>query len=344
MGFWTLMGIFAATQQLATATVYKLPFDPKAVYVTQLLNFWTCGIGTPLYLWLVRRYPLIPWDRSKLPWIGLYAASMVFSFVLKYVVWIPIQNTFLGGHMTLSTSLTQDFFGVELDQFYFLVLLYAVENYRWARARELQASQLRAELSQAQLDALRSQLHPHFLFNTLNSIATLMRTDVEAAEEMLARLSDMLRLTLQAQTRQEVKLRDEIAALDLYLKIMAVRFGDRLSTKVLVEEPLYDERVPTFLLQPIVENVIRHGIDESLTMTHVDVIATADERTLTLRVVDDGKGLPVKEEVREGIGLRNTRRRLEEMYGEDGKISIEPRTSGGTEVVVQIPRRSIAWA
>jgi two-component system, LytTR family, sensor kinase len=339
---WTIFGLLAATQNIVSAAYQHMPIDWGFVYSTALVNYWTCGIGTPLYIWLVRRFPLLPFDRRKAPIILLYLAAMAFCFVLKYIVWIPIENIVLHGHMSFRYSLVTDAFGVGLDQFYFVILLYAVENYRIARERELLATQLRSQLSQAQLDVLRSQLHPHFLFNTLNSISALMHRDVRAADEMLARLSDMLRLTLDAQTTQEVRLKDELAALDLYLQIMAVRFGDRLSTQVLVEEPIYDDRVPSFLLQPLVENAVRHGINESTAMTHVQIVGTADEATLTLRILDDGRGLPDKE-MREGIGLRNTRRRLEQLYGEAGKLSIGNREGGGTEVVVQIPRRSLAW-
>jgi LytS/YehU family sensor histidine kinase len=125
---------------------------------------------------------------------------------------------------------------------------------------------------------------------------------------------------------------------------MAVRFGDRLTTKVLVDEPLFNDRVPSFLLQPLVENAVRHGISESNDKTNVQIVGTADDATLTLRVIDDGSGLPVARAIKEGIGLGNTRRRLEQLYGDAGKLVVGNRDGGGTEVVIQIPRRSAALA
>jgi sensor histidine kinase YesM len=343
-GFWTILGLLSAAQEVVTSTYTGQRVDLGFIYGSSLLNWWTCGIGTPIYVWLVRRYPLQNAGARIVPIAFLYLLVMAASIVLKYVVWVPIENALYHLNWNLQSALVPSFFGVGMDQVYFLILLYAVEYYRTARERQLAASQLEAQLTQAQLEVLRAQLHPHFLFNTLNSISALMHKDVNAADEMLSRLSDMLRITLEAQSGQEVRLKDELQALDLYLQIMAVRFGDRLTTKVLVDEPLFNDRVPSFLLQPLVENAVRHGISESNDKTNVQIVGTADDATLTLRVIDDGSGLPVARAIKEGIGLGNTRRRLEQLYGDAGKLVVGNRDGGGTEVVIQIPRRSTALA
>jgi LytS/YehU family sensor histidine kinase len=235
--------------------------------------------------------------------------------------------------------LVNDSFGVVLSQVIFVVLLIAIEWYRTARQAEVRASTLAAQLSSAQLDALRSQLDPHFLFNTLNSISALMHRDVHAADTMLSRLSDMLRMTLDSSSAQEVALRAELETTRLYLDIMDARFGDRLSWSFDVAGLLLDERVPSFLLQPLVENAVRHGVQESKQRTTIRVGAEATGDVLTLRVADDGRGLPPDAGLNEGIGLRNTRRRLAELYGAAARLEVTNRDGGGTEVIVTIPRR-----
>jgi signal transduction histidine kinase len=334
---WTALGLFAATQNVASTMYHRLPVDWWGIFGTQLLNWYTCGIGTPLYLWLVRRYPL---DHGRiLARLPLYVAVIILCIVAKYVVWVPLQNALFHSGWSFADALVPNVFGVATDQVYFLVLLYAIEFYRTARSRELLAAQLETQLSQARLAALRSQLQPHFLFNTLNSISALMRRDVDAADEMLARLSDMLRFTLAAEGGQEVSLRDEIAMLRLYLGIMQVRFRDRLETHVEVDEALLDERVPSFVLQPLVENTLRHGVGESSAMTTIRIVAEADGEMLAMRILDDGRGLPKNGSFREGIGLTNTRRRLDALYGEFGRLAVADRSGGGTEVTVWVPRR-----
>ena len=333
-----LLGLFSATQEAVASSYAGRSVNWLFVYGTSVLGWLTCGVGTPLYLWLIRRHPL---ERSNLATtIPLYLAVIGACVVLKFALWVPIENMLFHTKLTFAQSIVPNAFGVYVEQMYFVVLLYAVELYRAARKRELRSSQLEAELSQAQLQALRSQLNPHFLFNTLNSVSALMRSDVDAADEMLARLSDMLRLTLEADSGQEVRLQSELELIARYLEIMRVRFGERLSTHVDVKESLLDERVPSFLLQPLVENVVRHGIDESSSMTNIRITGSADEQTLMLRIADDGRGLPENGQIHEGIGLRNTRRRLERLYGSAGTLEVQNRNGGGTEVLIRIPRRS----
>ena len=334
-GVWTILGVFAATQNVASTIYVGERVDWIGTFGTQLLNWYTCGIGTPLYLWLVRRYPLV--GGRVLRRLPLYVVVVLACVVLKYVVWIPLQNALFHTHWTFASSIVPNVFGVATDQVYFVVLLYAIEFYRTARERRLAAARLEAELSQAQLDALRSQLQPHFLFNTLNAVSALMHQDVDAADEMLARLSDMLRITLSSDGAQETSLRDELVVLRLYLDIMKVRFRERLAAQVDVGENLLDERVPSFLLQPLVENTLRHGMNASSSTVTVEVAARADGPTLSLWVRDDGGGLPPGE-LQEGIGLRNTRRRLEGLYGDRARLDVAGRANGGTEVRVRIPR------
>ena len=334
---WTVLGLFSFAEWLASAssrTVHR-PWPP--VLGSTMLDYYTTGLATPVYVWLVRRFPIVA------PRIGrtvlLYVAVMAACVVLKWLVDVPLQNALFHRGWTFVFVLVNDSFGVVLSQVIFVVLLIAIEWYRTARQAEVRASTLAAQLSSAQLDALRSQLDPHFLFNTLNSISALMHRDVHAADTMLSRLSDMLRMTLDSSSAQEVALRAELETTRLYLDIMDARFGDRLSWSFDVAGLLLDERVPSFLLQPLVENAVRHGVQESKQRTTIRVGAEATGDVLTLRVADDGRGLPPDAGLNEGIGLRNTRRRLAELYGAAARLEVTNRDGGGTEVIVTIPRR-----
>lgn len=334
-GVWTLLGFFATTQSFVTSAFLHENVSFSHIFGTQMLNWYTCGVGTPLYVWLIDRVPLRrPWLAARL---ALYVAAIAACVVLKYIVWIPLQNAIFHSGWLFWPNLIQNVFAVALDQIYFLILLYAIEFYRSAREREVVASRLEAQLSQAQLQMLRSQLDPHFLFNTLNSISALMRTDVDAADAMLERLSAMLRTTLIREGPQEVRLREELALTNAYLDIMCVRFGDRLRTRVDVPEALLDEVVPSFMLQPLVENSVRHGLDESLNATVVQITARLDGDALVVCVSDDGCGLPLDSVPAEGIGLRNTRKRLERLYGDLGTLALANRSGGGTEVSIRVP-------
>ena len=334
---WTLLGLFSFADWLASASSRPVHRPWLPVFGSTMLDYYTTGLATPVYVWLVRRFPIVA------PRIGrtvlLYVAVMAACVVLKWIVDIPLQNALFHKNFTLLFVLVNDSFGVVLSQLIFVVLLIAIEWYRAARQAEVRASALAAQLSSAQLDALRSQLDPHFLFNTLNSISALMHRDVRAADTMLARLSDMLRMTLDSTSAQEVPLRAELETTRLYLDIMDARFGDRLSWRFEIGDALLDERVPSFLLQPLVENVVRHGIGESNRRTTIGVGAEAAGDVLTLRIADDGRGLPPDAALTEGIGLRNTRRRLEELYGASARLEVTSRDGGGTEVIVTIPRR-----
>ncbi|HWQ33599.1 MAG TPA: histidine kinase [Blastocatellia bacterium] len=215
---------------------------------------------------------------------------------------------------------------------------YAFEYYRRFREQQLQAAQLEAQLAQAQLEALKMQLHPHFLFNTLHAISALMEDDVRAARRMIARLSELLRLTLENAGRQEVPLSEELDALRRYLEIEQIRFQDRLKVRMQIDPALLEAAVPNLILQPIVENAIRHGIAPSSTAGLIEISAQRNADRLELQVRDDGPGLARKSgQFREGIGLANTRARLRQLYGETDRLEIASAEGGGVIVKITIP-------
>ena len=210
---------------------------------------------------------------------------------------------------------------------------------RW-RERELAAAQLEAQLSDARLQSLKTQLHPHFLFNSLHAVASLIRTgDNAAAIRMIAGLSDLLRRVLDADATPTSTLSDEAAFIERYFEIQRVRFGDRLTTSIALEPGVEDVRVPSLLLQPIVENAFRHGLADRIEAGSVSVRAARSNGFVDIVVEDNGAGLPGgwADKDAHGLGLRNTTARLEQQFGDRFDIRLAPRTGGGTAVTIRVP-------
>jgi LytS/YehU family sensor histidine kinase len=217
----------------------------------------------------------------------------------------------------------------------FLLVGNVIEFYRRYQAGALKSSQLETQLARAELQALKSQLQPHFLFNTLNSISALQLTNVEAAHRMTARLGDFLRLTLDASGVNEVPLRREIEFLQSYLEIERLRFEDRLLVRIDVEREVLDVPVPNLILQPVVENALRHGVGSRIGRGRIEVAARRLNGQLRIEIRDDGPGL--REPGREGIGIANTRSRLQQLYGNASNFTIFNAPEGGAAVVLEIP-------
>src|SRR5438094_89915 len=214
--------------------------------------------------------------------------------------------------------------------------------YQRSRERELQASALATELVRTRLEVLRMQLNPHFLFNTLHAISALIHEQPDDADRIVARLSELLRVSLEQTDAQEVPLRQELAFLERYLEIEHTRFQDRLAVEMEVETGLDDGLVPSLILQPLVENAIRHGIEPREDTGRVKVTARRLEGMLELKVSDNGPGLPETEVAlcREGVGLSNTRSRLAHLYGAKHQLELTPAAGGGLEVKLLLPCRT----
>jgi len=191
---------------------------------------------------------------------------------------------------------------------------------------------------EAQLDALRMQLHPHFLFNTLNSVSVLMRRDIEAADRMLLQLSNLLRVTLAGNAAHEIKLKQELEILERYLEIEQIRFQDRLTVRMQIDPSALDALVPQLFFQPLVENAIRHGIADCETGGEIDIRAERQDGLLHLQVRDNGPGLNISNgSLLEGVGLSNTRSRLEYLYGSGGRFEVCNAGGGGLIVAAAFP-------
>jgi sensor histidine kinase YesM len=215
----------------------------------------------------------------------------------------------------------------------------AIDYYSRLREREVTTEALRRQLAEARLETLRMQLNPHFLINTMNTIAMLVRRgDRTDAVEMLARLSDLLRQTLVESPPQESTLRGELAFIERYLDIERVRFADRLREEVDIHPSLLDSAVPTLVLQPLVENAIRHGVARRATSGLIRISGRPAGDGLELQVADDGPGFTPGLETT-GIGIGNTRSRIAQLYGPEASLTYAARAGGGTIATLLIPRR-----
>jgi len=233
-------------------------------------------------------------------------------------------------------NLPDDCFSIYLPV---VIIAHMIAYYQESRSRELRASQLETRLAQAQLRALKSQLQPHFLFNTLHSISTLMMTNVQAADSMLVRLGDLLRLSLENNAVQETTLHREMQFVEGYLEIEKVRFGNRLCVKCDVSPDTLDANVPHLLLQPLVENAIRHGTSKRIAGGEVWITAARENDDVVIEVGDNGPGFsPIPEwNAKHGLGLNATRERLEVFYGACQRLDIISAPGRGTTVRVRLP-------
>jgi len=306
---------------------------------------------TAVIVWLARKYSLVEdrWKRNLLVHLpGFLVVSALHSAAATAIILSvrPFDNM---GDSPLSfwarfLSRLKGSLGPDLLIYGAVVgISYAVDYYRKYREREFLASRLEAQLAQAQLDSLRMQLHPHFLFNTLNSIVGLVRDNKNsAAVNMLVGLSDLLRHTLEHSARHEVELREELNFIKLYLKIQETRFSDRLHIEFDIDPATTKALVPNLILQPLTENALRHGIGRSADSGLVGISSAVTDGHLRLTVYDNGAGLPDDWEMKgsTGIGLANTAARLQQLYDDNHQFDIRNRDGGGVEVVILMPLRT----
>ncbi|HST19622.1 MAG TPA: histidine kinase [Blastocatellia bacterium] len=347
---WTLVGLSYALNYYFFASHYGEIFTPPPTLAGMLgweLPYWFLWAAlAPLIFKIARRYPL---DRSR--WLRNsiihIAACLLFSFVHRaiYLVLGWLYVTVYQHFPTIPKLYRSDiFFNLPtgfMSYGTFMLISHVVDYYRRYQKEELRASRLKTELAEAQLEALKMQLHPHFLFNTLNSISALLDEDVEAADKMLTRLGDFLRLTLENSGAQQITLQEELEFLRCYLEIERVRFHDRLTVSIEIDPQTLDARVPNLILQPIVENAIRHGIVARAAAGRIEISSGLSNNMLRLQVKDNGPGLSSTQDssgkLRGGFGLANTRARLEHLYGAAHLLEMSDAVEGGLLVALEIP-------
>ena len=314
-------------------------------------NEWLIlGALTPIAYWLARRYPIRP------PIVGRNLLAHAGGALLLCIGWATAGASFrwVLGIGPTEISKTQQLTGWLLTTIpwgtfmYFTTLgcIHAFGYFVEAKQRESQAARLAAQVAEARLGALRMQLHPHFLFNSLNAITVLVRDqDTASATRMLELLSDVLRQVLRADQAHEMSLADEIGFLERYLAIEQVRFSDRLRVRFDVDGALLDAAVPAFLLQPLVENALRHGIANRADGGVVEISAHRDGDVLVLSVTDNGPGIAASTGQRDtggnGLGLPNIRERLTTLYGPQATLELRASDTrgSGTLAVVRLPYR-----
>jgi len=307
---------------------------------TVFTPYFICHVAwilfTPALLYLCHRFR----PRRK-NWISFVAVHLIAGFgfgTLRGVVVGLAMNSLLGADNLLWG------FGLSalgaFDCWFFVAVYNGLVYYRQYRRRELRASQLEAQLARAQSQVLKMQLHPHFLFNTLNAIASLNYHDVKGANRMISRLSELLRISLDNINENEVTVRDEIGLLRRYLDIEQVRFGDRLRVEIDVPPAVASAYVPKLILQPLVENAVRHGIGRITTEGRITVRAARDNGTLRIEISDNGPGLAGRAEKsghESGMGLSITTERLEKMYGAEGRLETRSPAVGGFVARITVP-------
>jgi hypothetical protein len=315
-------------------------------FAIELLCYQFWFLLTPLVLRFGAKFPLETSD-----WQGNLVAHLAASavvptlylllcqtFVLHWLRPLAFRPPTLGAEYLYAVVAG---YPTELLTYWVIVgIQHGVRIFHERRAREVASAQMQARLAEARLLALTMQLQPHFLFNTLNTISALIHEDPDAADRMLARLGDLLRITLEGGSRSEVTLRQELELLQRYLAIEEVRFADRLQISMDVAPETLDARVPSLLLQPLVENALRHGLARRQEPGRLGIRATLENDFL--RLVIDNDGPPLREPRAEGIGLSNTRARLLQLYGPEHRFDIRDLPAGGvsTELVLPLRRAS----
>ena len=342
-GIWFLLGLIYSSQSF----FYSLSVGREYIWQRSLFHsFIFClewGLLTPIVLRLVDRFRLDD-SKFKLNIIVHFVIGLAVAFV-QQTVYVYVTNYVENG-FTVTKSFTGflpsivGFFEYGVLMYWSIVFIHhAVGYYRQYRQEEKNASQLRSQLIESQLQALKMQLQPHFLFNTLNAISILVKKEPSLAQKMIVRLSDLLRLTLERGNKNEVTLEQELEFLNIYLGIEKVRFGDRLSVTMNIDELSLPKRVPTFILQPLVENSIRHGIAQRSGEGWIEIVSTLEGNVLSLQVNDGGPKTKKKRGLTErtGVGLENTKLRLQQFYGNSFTFDVQENVLNGFSVNIEIP-------
>ena len=340
---WTLLGVSFALSTYLGARQDNVQISWKRILSGYLADFYLWGMLSPLIFRLARRFEL----RQHFPrnlFIHLGASVVLSGFVISaasplvwYLGYVNLERNPTLAILWRNNAFSVYYFHQGLTIYWTtLVVAHALYYYRGLRQGEAQTARLTAQLAQAQLQALKMQIHPHFLFNTLNSIAALLHKDVEAADRMIARLGDFLRLTLKSSDTHTVDFGQELEFLKCYLDIEHIRFQDRLTVDMDIDPQTLTAIVPNLILQPIVENAVRHGVARQTNHGHITIRARREDQRLIIRVEDNGPGLNVKSNG-SGIGLSNTRARLEQFYGRDFSFEIANSAGRGASVTLDVP-------
>ena len=333
VGCWLFMALLFTPQTYLTNLRSPTPLTWGRAFLATLLLFQVWSVLTPVLLWLGQRFPL---ERHKLwrnlgihvllsgpvalahIWLLQIFTMLLFTWSRSYQSPVPLRALLVG----LGATNIMVYWGI-------VAVSQAVNYFRKYQEREFR-------LAQAQLQALRMQLHPHFLFNTLNAIAELVYSDPKAADRCILSVSELLRFSLESHRTQEVTLKEEIDFLDKYLEIQKMLMRDRLRVRLNVEPETLDASVPNMLLQPLVENAIKHGISPRPEGGNIEVYARRLDGKLYVEITDDGLGMNEQQDGN-GVGLVNTRERLKHLYGGAHTFNLSSFPGRGVTIRISLP-------
>jgi sensor histidine kinase YesM len=341
-GFWTLLGLsYALSAGLSGLSEGEAP-EWGRLFTWYLVSFWLWMLLVPLVAWLGRQTAGKGWGRFCLVHVPASIVMALLQVLIHvgafWIMWrsdIKTVHTF-GGY--LQREFVFNFYFAQLTYWIILAVLRGMDSMRHLRDERLRSAQLETQLAQSQLHAMRMQLQPHFLFNTLNAISALALAEPNRARRMIARLSDLLRLTLEERHSPLVPLSHELEFVRCYLDIQHERFRDRLETRFDVAENTLCAAVPGMILQPLVENALRHGLLAKTTPGNLFIRIRRAGGQLHVSVEDDGLGLPDGGVV-DGVGLGTTRERLRMQFENAASLDLHAREGGGTRVELRMPFR-----
>ena len=345
--FWTSLATLSSVNRLLDPRGFGFRMSPAAPIAMAFVEAWVWAAFTPFIFWLSSRFSLSRASWMRIPLligIGIVVAIAVYlilNVARDLIVDLPVRPRRRGGGGLAFAPLR------EIGRFRFLNQLivylavlatgFAREYFLRDREREQHEIALQAQLAEARLDALRMQINPHFLFNTLHAVSALVERDPAGVRRMIARLSELLRHTIDSHAADEVPLREELAFLRRYIEIMEIRFQGRLQVTTTADEGVLDALVPNLILQPIVENALEHGVARAGDEGFVEIRARRDGEEVVLTVRDDGPGLDAVEAT--GVGLANTRARLAQLYGGAASLALTAAQGGGTLATIRLPYR-----
>ncbi len=337
---WTLLALMLAIQEYALIAARGTPASFFRLLKWAALDYWIWAALTPFVFRMASKFQFHHQHITRILAVHCFAsiAFCLLHITAAMLVGVPCGTAPAGlSASALKARLLLDFYS-DLWMYWPLVGLWNLLEYQKRyRERTVDALKLESQLANAQLQALRSQMQPHFLFNTLNSISALMQEDVNAAEDMISDLSYMLRVSLRGGEQQEVRLASELDLLEAYVRIQRKRFEDRLEVCMEIPVETLDALVPSLVLQPLVENAIRHGLAPLARPGKICIRSCKEDGKLILTVADNGAGLPAN--YHEGIGLSNTRQRLVQLYRGAGNLDLRGTPEQGVIATVALPFR-----
>jgi two-component system, LytTR family, sensor kinase len=345
LGIWVFLGVLLGIQQYLNESPLGTSHSLSSALDRSIRRYLIYALLTFPCLWLCRRFSFTS-RRWLVPLVAHSAglgAFMLLYAAIRLGVGPGVVSAQTGEALPASLGTGIDLIRSSLfEQFWMytsmVTAILSIQHYRQLRHRELREADLKRQMAEYELQVLKLQLYPHFLFNTLNGISTLMLRDTATAREMLVRLSDLLRVALARSRDNEVLLRDELEFVKAYLELEQMRFGERLRVSLGIDPRTLEARVPNMLIQPLVENAIQHGIAQLKSGGKLDLTSEIHDRRLLIRIVNDGPVAGLSPSIKgSGLGLGSARLRLSQIYGDAYRLEISDRLEGGADLEVEIP-------